>query len=181
MEKSSNNTGQLAINELREFASFTPKEQRYIKCSLDIGLERENMESIFEHWVRDGTEESHVRAQSKLYGEKIPLLRALIPANTEDTEISQFIGELTRVSVYDLSREYIVSFSAYRYLYERMLSAKARPWLPSAFCAAAALPYIRSENRKVLLHSISETAATATGWSPEEPRCFPEWIEKPGT
>ena len=181
MAKSSTTAGQLTINELREFATFTPREQRYIKCSLDIGLARENIESVFKHWVRNGTEESHVRAQSKLYGEKLPLLRTLIPVSVDFTDISQFIGELTRVSAYDLGREYIVSFSAYRYLYERMLSAKARPWLPSAFCAAAALPHIKPANRKMLLHSISEAAATAPGWSPAEPYCFPEWIEKPGT
>ena len=36
----STGTASLAINELREFASFTSCEQRYIKRSLDIGLGR---------------------------------------------------------------------------------------------------------------------------------------------
>jgi hypothetical protein len=180
MAKNPNKVGQLAINELREFAGFTPREQRYIRCSLDIALGRQNMQGIFEHWVRDATEESQIRAQNKLYAEKIPLLRSLIPTKTDDTEIGQFMGELTRVSGYDLGREYISSFPAYRYLYERILSAKVRPWLPSAFCAAAALPHIKPPNRKKLLHSISEAAATAPGWSPVEPHFFPEWIEKVG-
>ena len=32
------------------------------------------------------------------------------------------------------------SFSAARFLYERLVGAEGRPWLPAAFCAAAALP-----------------------------------------
>jgi hypothetical protein len=50
--------------------------------------------------------------------------------------------------------------------------------LPSAFCAAAALPQIRPERRKALLHSISEAAATAPGWSARAPMFYPEWVEK---
>ena len=36
----STGTASLTINELREFASFTSCEQRYIKRSLDVGLGR---------------------------------------------------------------------------------------------------------------------------------------------
>jgi hypothetical protein len=50
--------------------------------------------------------------------------------------------------------------------------------LPSAFCAAAALPQIPPERRKALLHSISEAAATAAGWSARAPMFYPEWIEE---
>jgi len=63
-------------------------------------------------------------------------------------------------------------------LYERLLGADIRPWLPSAFCAAAALPQIRPERRKKLLQSISEAAATAPGWSTREPAFYPEWVDK---
>jgi hypothetical protein len=53
-----------------------------------------------------------------------------------------------------------------------------RPWLPDAFCGAAALPQIRPDLRKQLLQSISEAAATAPGWSPTAPRFYPEWVEQ---
>ncbi|MDP5122979.1 MAG: hypothetical protein NWP84_03770, partial [Cyanobium sp. MAG_04] len=39
---------------------------------------------------------------------------------------------------FDLSQERINSFSAFRFLYERLLGAAARPYLPAAFCAAMA-------------------------------------------
>ena len=32
------NAASMTISEMREFASFTPAEQRYIRRSLDIGL-----------------------------------------------------------------------------------------------------------------------------------------------
>ena len=58
------------------------------------------------------------------------------------------------------------------------MGAEARPWLPSAFCAAAALPHIRPERRKMLLQSLSEAAATAPGWSDRAPSFYPEFIEE---
>jgi hypothetical protein len=73
--------------------------------------------------------------------------------------------KLVRMAAFDLQQERISSFSALPFLYERLLGAKARPYLPAAFCAAAALPIIRPERRKILLQSLSEAAATAPGWS----------------
>ena len=72
----------------------------------------------------------------------------------------------------------LASFSSYRFLYERLLGAGARPWLPGAFCAAASLPHLHPEKRRILLQSISEAAATAAGWSNREPSFYPEWVEK---
>jgi len=77
-----------------------------------------------------------------------------------------------------LAQEKLTGFASFRFLYERLLGADARPWLPSAFCAASALPQIRPERRKKLLQSISEAAATAPGWSTREPAFFPEWVDK---
>ena len=57
------------------------------------------------------------------------------------------------------------------------LHQQARPWLPSAFVGAAALPDIRPERRKILLQSLSEAAATAPGWSDQAPSFYPEFIE----
>ena len=65
-----------------------------------------------------------------------------------------------------------------RFLYERLIGASSRPWLPAAFCAAAALPHLHPDRRRILLQSISESAATAPGWSSREPVFWPEWVEK---
>ena len=167
-------TASLMINELREFASFTSCEQRYIKRSLDIGLGRQD---AFKLWARDAEETASIRSQYVAY-QDLKALRGQWPDGGRLEGIDDFMGKLVRVTAFDLVQDRITSFSAYRFLYERLLGAAARPWLPGAFCGAAALPQVQPEKRKKLLQSISEAAATAPGWSTREPCFYPEWIEK---
>jgi hypothetical protein len=167
-------TASLMINELREFASFSPCEQRYIKRSIDIGLGRQD---AFKLWARDASEIASIRSQYVAYQE-LKTLRGAIPDESSLDGLDTFMGKLVRMAAFDLAQDKLDSFSSFRFLYERILGARIRPWLPAAFCASAALPQIRPERRKRLLHSISEAAATAPGWSDSEPSFFPEWIEK---
>jgi hypothetical protein len=167
-------TSSLTISELREFASFTPGEQRYIKRSLDVGLGRQD---AFKLWARDTGESAAIRSQYVVYQE-LKSLRGEMPSETGFDALEAFMGKLVRVTAFDLAQERIEGFSSYRFLYERLLGPEARPWLPSAFCAAAALPQIRPDRRKGLLQSLSEAAATAPGWSTRAPCFFPEWVEK---
>jgi hypothetical protein len=165
-------TASLTIAELREFASFSECEQRFIERSLDIGLGRAD---AFKAWG-GGADSGSIRGQYLAYRE-LKTLRDAVPCETTMEGLEAFMGPLMRVSAQDLVQEQIESFSAYRFLYERLLGAKSRPWLPAAFCAAAALPQIRPARRKVLLQSLSEAAATAPGWSEREPCFYPEKIE----
>lgn len=167
-------TASLTIAEMREFASFEPAEQRYIRRSLDIGLGRQD---AFKIWARDAAENAAIRRQYVSYQE-LKVLRESVPNETGFDAIEGFIGKLTRVAAFDLAQERLDCFSAFRFLYERLLGPDARPWLPSAFCAAAALPQIRPNRRKMLLQSLSEAAATAPGWSDAKPSFFPEFIEQ---
>lgn len=167
-------TASLTIAELREFASFDAGEQRYIKRSLDIGLGRQD---AFKLWARDGHENASIRSQYVVYQE-LKGLRGNVPAETSFEALEVYIGKLIRIAAFDLAQERLAGFSAFRFLYERLLGAEVRPFLPSVFCAASALPQIRPERRKNLLQSISEAAATAPGWSAREPSFFPEWVEK---
>lgn len=167
-------TSSLTINELREFAGFSPCEQRYIRRSLDIGLGRQD---AFRLWARNAGEVASIRSQYVAYQE-LGGLRGQTPDETGLEGLDDFIGKLVRLTAFDLAQERLGSFSSYRFLYERLLGAGIRPWLPGAFCGAAALPQIRPDRRKLLLHSISEAAATAPGWSTREPCFFPEFIEQ---
>jgi hypothetical protein len=171
---SSTGTATLTIAELREFAGFSACEQRYIKRSLDIGLGRQD---AFKLWARDSGEVASIRSQYVVYQE-LKALRGTMPEETSFEGTESFIGKLVRVAAFDLAQERLGCFSAFRFLYERLLGPEVRPWLPSAFCAAAALPQIRPERRKNLLQSISEAAATAPGWSTRPPCFYPEWVEK---
>ena len=168
------NAASLTIGEMREFAGFTAAEQRYIRRSLDIGLSRND---AFRIWGRTHGETAAIRSQYVAYQE-LKALRGAIPHQSGFDGIESFIGKITRVVAFDLAQERIDCFSAFRFLYERLLGPEARPWLPSAFCAAAALPHIRPERRKMLLQSLSEAAATAPGWSDRAPTFFPEFIEE---
>ena len=167
-------TASLTIAELREFASFTPCEQRYIKRSLDVGLGRQD---AFKLWARDAEETASIRSQYLVYQE-LKALRGQVPGDSAFESLEGFMGKLLRVTAFDIAQDRLTCFSAYRFLYERLLGAEVRPFLPSAFCAAAALPQIRPERRKHLLQSISEAAATAPGWSSRAPSFYPEWVER---
>lgn len=163
----------MPIAEMREFAGLAPCEQRYIKRSLDIGLARTD---AFRRWGRSEAENVAIRRQYVAY-QDLKSLRALIPQEGTPNEVERFLGKLVRIAAFDLEQERIECFSAFRFLYERLLGAGVRPYLPAAFCAAAALPSIRPERRKLLLQSLSEAAATAPSWSIREPMFLPEYVD----
>lgn len=167
-------TASSTIGEMREFASFTAAEQRYIRRSLDIGLARCD---AFATWGRSSVEAGAIRQQYVAY-QNLKRLRGCIPEGEGLDAVDGFVGRLARVAAFDLAQERLTSFSAFRFLYERLVGAAARPWLPSVFCAAAALPHIRPAMRKVLLQSLSEAAATAPAWSDRAPSFYPEYIEE---
>lgn len=166
--------GEFALSEMREFASFPPSTQRYIRRSLDVGLERED---AIARWSRDEVEAANIRVQARMYA-RLDHIRDIIPEDSGLSAIEPFMAPLVTLSAFDLGQNRLDGFGAYRFLYERLLGAAVRPWLPGAFCAAAALPHLHPEKRRELLQSISEAAATAPGWSYREPSFYPHWVEK---
>jgi hypothetical protein len=166
--------GAMTLAEIKEFAGFTASTQRYIRRSLDIGLDRRDAS---ERWSRDLVEEASIRAQTRIYA-RLHHIRAQVPEDSGLDAVEPFFAPLVTISAFDLGQDRLASFGAYRFLYERLIGANVRPWLPGAFCAAAALPHLHPERRRKLLQSISEAAATAPGWSNREPCFFPEWVDK---
>ncbi|RYY28968.1 MAG: hypothetical protein EOP62_01220 [Sphingomonadales bacterium] len=166
--------GAMTLAEMKEFAGFSAATQRYVRRSLDIGLERED---ALERWSRDGTEAASIRAQAHIY-DRLPEVRALMPDDADLDSMEPFMAPLITIAAFDLGQGRITTFSAFRFLYERLIGAEVRPWLPAAFCAAAALPHLHPDLRRKLLQSISEAAATASGWSNRQPAFFPQWVEK---
>ncbi len=169
--------GAMTLAEMKEFAGFAAATQRYIRRALDIGLDRTD---AMERWSRDVVEAASIRAQAHMY-DRLPEIRALIPDDSGLDAMEPFMAPLITVSAFDLSQGRLTSFSCYRFLYERLVGAEVRPWLPAAFCAAAALPHLHPDLWRKLLQSISEAAATASGWSNRQPAFFPQWVEKVGT
>lgn len=168
--------GAMTLAEMKEFAGFAASTQRYIRRSLDVGLDRID---AMDRWSRDVVEAASIRAQAHMY-DRLPEIRALIPDDSGLDAMEPFMAPLVTISAFDLGQGRLTSFSAYRFLYERLIGAEVRPWLPAAFCAAAALPHLHPDLRRKLLQSISEAAATASGWSGRQPAFFPQWVEKVG-
>ena len=166
--------GAMTLAEIKEFAGFASSTQRYIRRSLDIGLQRQDAMAC---WSRDVVEAASIRAQTRVYA-RLEHIRETVPDDSGLDAVEPFMAPLVTMSAFDLGQDRLVSFGAYRFLYERLIGANVRPWLPGAFCAAAALPHLHPDKRRKLLQSISEAAATAPGWSSREPAFFPQWVEK---
>jgi hypothetical protein len=166
--------GALTLVEMKEFGGFPAAAQRYIRRSLDVGLGRRD---AIRRWSRDVGEAASIRAQERTY-RRLEQIRASVPDDSGLDEMEPLMGPLITITAFDLGQERLPDFASYRFLYERLIGAAVRPWLPGAFCAAAALPHLHPERRRTLLQSISEAAATAPGWSNREPAFFPEWVDK---
>ena len=164
----------LLLGEMREFASFTTAEQRYIRCSLEVA---EGRSDVKDHWARGLGEAATIERQAQVYGD-LDFIRSLIPQGIEAEDAAALLAPLMKISAFDLQHGKLTSFAAYRFLYERLIGGGVRPWLPGAFCAASALPHLHPERRRTLLQSISEAAATAPGWSSRQPCFYPEWVDK---
>jgi hypothetical protein len=161
-----------AIAEMEEFASFPSGTQRYIRRSL--GLIREP--DAVDRYSRDPIEQISINAQARYYL-RLPELRERVPEHSGIDRVEPFMAPLVGISAFDLGQERLISFQAYRFLYERLIGAAARPWLLGAFCAASSLPHIPPAKRRDLFLTITESAATAPGWSRREPSFYPEWID----
>jgi hypothetical protein len=166
--------GLLTLAEIKEFAGFSAAAQRYIRRSLDVAFDRFDAVAL---WSRDANESASIQAQQMFY-DRLPEIRMFIPDNSSIEDAEPFLAALVTIAAFDLGQGRLDSFAAFRFLYERLISADARPWLPAAYCAAASMPHLPPEVRKHLLQSISEAAATAPGWSKRAPSFFPEWVEK---
>jgi hypothetical protein len=166
--------GTMTLAEMKEFAGFTKGTQRYIRRSLDVGLDRED---ALARWSRDVVEAASIRAQSRIYA-RLPELRSRVPDDSGLDAVEPLMAPLTAITAFDLGQGRLNTFGSYRFLYERLIGAEVRPWLPAAFCAASALPHLHPDLRRKLLQSISEAAATASGWSTRQPAFFPHWVEK---
>ncbi len=165
--------GTSMLMEMEEFASFPKGTERYIRRALDVGLRRRDAVG---RWARTHDEAQSICAQDRLY-RKLDEIRGQIPEDLTIEPMASTAAALITISAFDLGQGWLPTFAAYRFLYERLLGARVRPWLPAAFCAAAAFPHLHPDQRRSLLESAAEAVACA-GWSSREPTFIPEWVEK---
>lgn len=163
------------IAEMIEFAGFSAREQRYIRRSLDVASSGSEATAL---WSRGPAEAASIKAQERLYRTLLELIRNSVPDDIDIDATAEIIGPLMTISAFDLGEGKIEGFGAYRFLYERLLGPSVRPWLPTAFVGAAALPYLHPDQRKALLGSINADDAAAAGWSNADPVFVPEWVDE---
>ena len=166
-------SGALLISEMKEFASFSKATQRYIRRSLDVAYGRRD---AIECWARD-----EARPLDPRPGPDLQAARPSAPAGSRrqrprhDRAVHRHADHPCGVRPRPGPPAELRRLPLPLRAPDRRSS---RPWLPAAFCAAAALPHLHPDRRRTLLQSISESAATAPGWSSREPVFWPEWVEK---
>jgi hypothetical protein len=168
------NPGVTVLTEMAEFAGFAKGTQRYIRRSLDIGLDRRD---AIRRWARDPGEAARIRLQGAMYRRIDPIRAALAEQSVSGPDESVFAA-LIAMTAFDLREAKLPTFGTYRFLYERLIGAAVRPWLPAAFSAAATLPHLHPQHRGELLRSLHEPAILAEAWSEREPVFLPDWVEK---
>lgn len=177
MSSASQSRGELFIDEMKEFGSFHKKTQRYIRQSLDVAFDRGDPLAT---WGRTEEERHNIRMQMHNYNlmldrARIRLARA---GKVDIGHVEHISGALISLAAFDLSNGCLLGFAPFRFLYERLFGAAVRPWLPSVYVGAAALPLLNSASRKTHLHAISEKSCCADEWSKVEPIFVPEWVDK---
>ena len=90
--------GAMTLAEMKEFATFPAATQRYVRRSLDIGLDRDD---AMARWSRDVVEAASIRAQARLYA-RLPEVRALVPDDSGIESVEPFLGPLVTPTAFDL-------------------------------------------------------------------------------
>ena len=164
-------TASQTIAEMREFAGFCPHEQFHIERSLEIVRGPRPFLAAREAPAA-GALPSRCRRHAAAQKELIATT-ARVAADQPLEEAGEFLLALMLVTRYEIAGGMIESFAAYRFLYERLLGARVRPFLPAAFCAAAALPEVEPARRARLIASVGAAVLATPGWSMREPIFFP--------
>ena len=68
-------------------------------------------------------EAASIRAQARLYA-RLPDIRAMIPDDSGLDSVEPFLAPLMTVTAFDLGQGRLTAFSAYRFLYERLIGAE---------------------------------------------------------
>ncbi len=100
-------SGDLSLAEIKEFAGFAAGTQRYIRRSLDIGLERDD---AIARWSRDMVEETAIRVQARVY-QRLGDIRTHIPEDSGLDALEGFMAPLVAVSAFDLGQDRLPTFA----------------------------------------------------------------------
>lgn len=166
-------SGPRMIREMEMFGKLPMAAQRYIRRSLQV---RSDRPEALADLARSPAEAKSICRQIELYGQ-VDAVIAAIPADEDISSVARFTALISPLVAFDMGEQKLESFAAFSFLYERLLGAAARPWLPSVFLLAASLPQLHTNRRLSLLGSVTADAISSH-WSSHEPLFFPEWISE---
>ena len=83
--------GAMTLAEMKEFAGFSSATQRYIRRSLDIGLDRDD---ALARWSRDMVEAASIRAQARIYRPPARTPRGSSPTTAALDAVEPFLAPL---------------------------------------------------------------------------------------
>src|SRR3546814_7691853 len=98
-------------------------------------------------------EAAAIRTQAAVY-DLLDEIRPIIPDGPDLGDLMPFYGPLIAPSGFDLGQGRLPSFSLSRFLYERLLGARVRPWLLRAVASAAMLTSIEPTRGKAPLQNL---------------------------
>jgi len=166
--------GAQTLQEMQEFAQFPAPAQRYIRRSIEACFAPPGR---VQRLARNQRELQSIEIQTGLYA-NLAEIEAAIPVDDEGVSAMLLANRIVPLAAFDLAEGKIKSFAAFRFLYERLLGAAARPWLLGIFTLCAALPHRSPSQRLGLLKSVDQASAGTSHWSMREPRFFPRWVER---
>lgn len=158
------------FTEIEEFAGFSIESQQYIRRSLDVAS---GETQAIERWLDSPRDRGAIPEHMQVY-RFLDQLRVTLGKRTARQHQGAFLRLLIELSSFDLGNGDLDGFAPYRFLYERLLGSRARPWLPSAFCAAVLMPQVKPMRRVRLLSTLGD--AVVAPWSEKEPSFHPELI-----
>jgi hypothetical protein len=164
--------GDRMLREMEEFGQLPVAAQRYIRRSLQVRFQHP---ASLGELARSPAEADSIARQISLY-DRIDAVIAAIPVDDDIASVTRFTSLIAPLIAFDIGEQKLESFAALGFLYERLLGAAARPWLPAVFMLVVSLPDLDPNRRLTLLASVTADAVMPH-WSNREPQFFPEWIE----
>src|SRR4029453_4500369 len=164
--------GDRILREMEDFGQLPVSAQRYIRRSLQVRFKHP---ASLGELARSPAEADSIARQISLY-DRIDAVIEAIPVDDDVVSVTRFASLIAPLIAFDMGEHKLESFAALGSLYERLLGAAARPWLPAVFMLVVSLPDLDPNRRLSLLASVTADAVMPH-WSNREPQFFPEWIE----
>lgn len=87
---------------------------------------------------------------------RYPLARAAVPKSNAHWEMADFMQIALHIAIWDMQWGAIKSYKQFWFLYSRLLSDAAKPYLPALFAAAALSPAIDADFSNALMRTLPE-------------------------